>query len=252
MTLKQDLIGLGFKENDAAVYIAVLEHGEPGIGELEKATGLHKQLIYLSAQRLEKEGLLSIHEIKGRRHFSVSNPGMLVERAQAQLEKTQQTVPRLFEIASKKRAAEDVRVYRGVTGVRHYYREVVESLPKDTIVKIIGIRSDRYYEIMPQEGPDFRAMEQTRMKNHLTWQLLLFSEEAVEAAYNEKRKLVELKVLPDPIAATNDIMIWHDRVGLLFYTEEPYVLDLAGPETVQGFREYFDVLWKKGKTVKFK
>lgn len=249
MTLQRDLIDLGFKENDAAVYVAVLELGEPGIGEIEKATGLHKQLIYLSAQRLEKEGLMSVHEIRGRRHFSVSNPSALEDKARAQLERTEQIVPLLFEKASKKRAAEDVRVYRGIAGVRHYYREVVRALPRNEVVRIIGIRSHQYYEIMPQDGPDFRFMEEMRMKNHLTWRLLLFSEAAVEAAFNEKRKLVELKVMSDPVAATNDIMIWHDRVGLLFYAEEPYVLDLAGPQTVQGFREYFDVLWKRGKIV---
>jgi sugar-specific transcriptional regulator TrmB len=251
MTLLKDLIDLGFKENDAAVYMAVLEHGEPGIGDIEKETGLHRQLIYLSAQRLEKQGLLSIHQIRGRRHFSVTNPAALEEQAHSRLKQTQELIPHLLEHASKKRAADDVRVYRGLTGVRHYYREVLRSLPNHSHVRILGTDSERYFKIMPKEGTDFSNLEDVRTKKNIQWQVLVISEqENLEANLNQNRKGLEMKIINDPVSATNDIMIWHDRVGLLFFTDEPYVLDLAGEQVVKGFSEYFDVLWKRGKTVK--
>ncbi len=245
MTLEQDLQRLGFKENDAKVYVAVLALGEPTIGDLEKETGLHKQLIYLSADRLQKEGLLSVYEIRRRKRFSVPNPAALEERARNRLEETQQLIPQLFEIASKKRAADDIRVYKGINGVQHFFLEAMRGQPKKSEALVLGMNSQRFFEILPQDSSAYRSMEKIRTERAITWKLLLFGDKVTEAALNLSRPHIELRLLRDAIKSPHDIMVWHDRVSLLFYGDEPYILDLSGDQTVEGFRQYFQVLWKQ-------
>ena len=53
MTLEQELAQLGLKENEIKVYIAALELGEPAVGDIERQTALHKQLIYNAASSLQ-------------------------------------------------------------------------------------------------------------------------------------------------------------------------------------------------------
>ena len=145
MTLEQELQQLGLKENEVKVYLAVLELGEPTVGDIERQITLHKQLIYNAAERLHEAGLLSIHEIRGRKRFSVPNPSALEERARVQLQKTQQLIPQLFERANKKRSADDIRIYRGMRGVQHYYLEVIQHQPaKSEVLKfVLRVRHER-------------------------------------------------------------------------------------------------------------
>ncbi len=250
MTLEQELQQLGLKENEVKVYLAVLSLGEPTVGDIERQIGMHKQLVYNAAERLQNEGLLSIHEIRGRKRFSVPNPAALEDRARASLQKTEKLVPQLMALANIKRAADDIRIYRGIKGVQHYYLETIKQQQTASEVLVLGVNSERYFEIFQPQESAFQTFEQTRTEQKITMKLLLFGKPDQESTLNAKRPHLELRLLSDIVQAPNDIMIWHNRVGMLFYGTEPYVLDLAGENTVEGFRQYFQVLWKQGKSPK--
>lgn len=252
MTLEQELARLGLKENEVKVYLASLELGEPTVGQIEKQTGLHKQLIYNAAKALEGKQLLSIYEIRGRKRFAVDNPAALEDRARARLEEAQSLIPRLLELSNKKRGADKIRIYRGKKGVHQYYLQSIRNQPKESSMYILGVNSRRYFEIFEQDGIPYRRMEQTRTSRKITWKLLLFGPKESEIQSNKGRPYLEISLIPDAVRAPFDIMIWHDHVGMLFYGDEPYVLDIVGQETVKGFREYFQVLWKQGQRAEVK
>jgi sugar-specific transcriptional regulator TrmB len=247
MTLEQELIKAGFNSNEAKVYLAVLELGEPMVGDIQQKTGLHKQIIYNTAKDLQNKGLLNIYEIRGRKRFRVSNPAALEEKARTRLEELEELVPKLLERAGKSQLEDEVRVYQGKKGIHQYYLEVTRKQPPGSETYILGVNSERYFEIFDKEGYAFRIMEEMRVEKKVIWKLLLFGPKEEEIRLNRGRPHVELRLLPDAIKAPNDIMIWHNRVGMLFYGEEPYVIDIMGPTVVEGFREYFNVFWKQGE-----
>lgn len=249
MTLEKDLLQLGLKGNAVKVYLAIIKLGEPTVGEIQKETGLHKQLIYNAAEELHKDGLINIYEIRRRKRFSVPNPSALEEKAKMQLQKAHGLVPRLLEISNQKRSVDDIRVYRGARGVQHYYLSVIYTQPENSEVNILGVNSERYFEIFDQDEFAFQSFEESRIAKKVKLKLLLFSDQKKELELNKNRPYIEMRLLEELIQAPNDIMIWHDRLGMLFYGEEPYVLDLAGIETVKGFRAYFEAFWNRASKI---
>jgi sugar-specific transcriptional regulator TrmB len=247
MTLEKELTYLGLKVNEIRVYLAVLELGEPTVGFIERQTGLHKQLIYNAASSLQEKGLISIHEIRGRKRFSVSNPAALEEHARARLEKAQELVPQLFDRANKKRAADKVRTYREVRGVQQYYLESIRRQPEKSEVFILGVNSERYFEVFAKDSIAYQRFENTRIDRAIKFNLLLFGAENIEIELNKHRPALDLRLLEGAIQGPMDIMIWHDHVGMLFYGDEPYVLDIVGQQIVLGYKEYFSILWKQAK-----
>jgi len=247
MTLEQELAQLGLKDNEIKVYIAALELGEPSVGDIEKQSGLHKQLIYNAASSLQEKELISIHEIRGRKRFSVSNPAALEEHARARLEKTQELVPLLFDRANKKRAADKVRTYRDVKGVQQYYLESIRRQPEKSEVYILGVNSERYFEIFGKDSVAYERFENARIDRNIKLNLLLFGAKEEEIELNKERPNIDLRLLEVTVQGPMDIMIWHDHVGMLFYGDEPYVLDIIGQQTADGFRQYLNVLWNKSK-----
>jgi hypothetical protein len=85
-----------------------------------------------------------------------------------------------------------------------------------------------------------------RVEKEITWNVLLFSGDEEENE-NKGRKHLFLRIIRETVQSPIDLMIWRDRVGILIYGDEPYVLDISGAQTVQGFREYFEVLWNKSE-----
>ncbi|HLD26002.1 MAG TPA: helix-turn-helix domain-containing protein [Candidatus Andersenbacteria bacterium] len=249
MTLETELAALGLKKNEILVYLAVLRLGEATVGQVEKETGLHKQLIYNAAQSLQGGSLLSAYEVRGRKRFRVVDPGALEDKARARLEKAQALVPQLLELASTKKPADKVRIYRGKRGVQQYYLETMRRLPAGYTAHILGVNSDRFFEIFNQNDAPYQRMEELRIEKKISWRLLLFGAKQAEVVLNKDRLLIELRLMAEAVQSPIDIMIWQESVGLLFYGDEPYVLDLTGSETVKGFTEYFNILWKQGEKV---
>lgn len=247
MTIEENLNRLGFKENEIKVYLAALELGEPSVGDIERQAQLHKQLIYNAATSLQERGLLSIHEIRGRKRFSIDNPAALEEYAQTQLAQAQELIPLLYERANKKRASDKVRLYRGKKAIQQYYLNSIRRQADDSHVYILGVNSKRYFEIFDPEDFPYQRFENTRKEKKVTLHLLLFGTQEQEAALNNNRPHIELKLLSGAVQGPMDIMIWHDHVGMLFYGEDPYILDTIGQETVEGFKQYFNVLWNTAK-----
>lgn len=247
MTFEAELAALGLKKNEISVYLAVLKLGEAAVGQVEKEAGLHKQLIYNAAKSLQRSGLLSAYEVRGRKRFRVVDPGALEDRARAGLEKAQALVPQLLELASTKKPTDKIRIYRGKRGVQQYYLETMRRLPAGYTAHILGVSSDRFFKIFDQDDLPYQHMEELRIEKTITWRLLLFGAQRDEVKLNKDRTLLELRLISEAVQSPIDIMVWRESVGFLFYGDEPYVLDITGSETVRGFAEYFAVLWKQAK-----
>ena len=246
MTLHEQLSSLGLKGNEIRVYLALLKIGESLVGDVEKETGLHKQIIYNSIESLQKKGLVTVFESNGRKHFVVDDPGSIEDRAEKQFKQAQSIVPELMKIASTKRKVNELKIWKDKRGVRQYYIEALKKQPENSKVHILGVNSERFFEIFPKDGPHYSQVENLRKEKKITWDILLFSPKEDEVKQNEGRRLVEMRVINEQVQSPLDMMIWRDRVGLLIYGEEPYVIDVSGSEAVEGFKEYFNVLWRKG------
>lgn len=249
LTIHNKLEELGLSKNEAAVYLAVLELGEPGIGQLEEQTGLHKQLIYNAADTLQSRGLVSIHFIRQRRHFSITDPAAIEHQLREKLAFAKSVVSDLYEVANKKRVPDQTRIYRGIRGIQQYYNQFIRRQPKQSTISILGVDSQRYFEIFNPEEHAYQSFEQARLERRINLQLILSGAPEKEITLNTGRKFIDLRLLHNEHHAPMDIVIWHDRTALLFYAADPYLLDIAGQTTVEGFQHYFQALWKTAKKV---
>ncbi|EKD86204.1 MAG: Transcriptional regulator TrmB [uncultured bacterium] len=250
MSFSEDLENLGLSENEARVYLAVLELGEPTIGKIEKTANLHRQIIYNAANNLETRGLLSIRELRGKKHFAIENPSALEDYAEIQLRKSRDLVAQLYERINLKRTMDITRMFQGRNAVHQYYINNIRKQPKGSIIYILGVNSERYFEIYNKAESPYQRFEYARDKRKIRLNLLLFGDKEKEIKLNSGRKLIELRILPKLNNGPMDIMIWHNQVGMLLYANDPYILDIIGKEAVEGFKEYFYVFWNLGRQVK--
>ena len=152
-------------------------------------------------------------------------------------------VATLHGLANEKRVSDQIRIYKGAKGVQQYYIESVRHQPDTVPYLVIGISSQRYFEIFPKDGFGFQTYERIRVEKKVPMHLILFGDKEKEVQMNSNRQFMDIRHLASANTAPFDIGIWHDRVALLFFTAEPYLLDIVGKDTVKGFEQYFKVFW---------
>lgn len=248
MTNLETLIELGFKGNDALIYLAALEIGDCSVGQLVKKTGLHKQLIYNAALNLQKLGYLNIAESEKQRVFIPLPPTRIVEKGKSNLKKAENLAKELKLITSTVRPVENIRIFKQIAGIRQYYLEVIEKMPKNSVLKIIGVGSKRYFEIFPADGEEFKVFEDMRIGKRIRIELIIFGQKEAELTLNKGRRFMEIKLLNDQVHSPNDVIIGGFKVGLLFFGKEPYLLELPGADVTEGFTEYFKFFWNRGES----
>lgn len=239
---------LGFKENDALIYLAALELGECTVGQLVKKTGLHKQIIYNAALSLQHKGFFNIGEANNQRIFIPLSPELIVLKEKDNLRRAEDLSLELKKIAGTVKPAENVRIFNGLAGIKQYYLEIVEKMPMGSVLRIIGISSKRYFEIFPPGSETFNAFEEMRIGKRIQIELIAFGKKDEEVLLNKGRRFLEIRWLKDEVWSPNDLVISSDRVGLLLFVQTPYLLDLPGKDIVQGFIEYFKFFWNRGET----
>lgn len=249
LTFHKQLEELGLSKNEALVYVAVLELGEPMVGDIETQTGLHKQLIYNAATKLETLGLMTISYLRQRRRFVAADPSTIEKQLKEKLAKAHLLVTELYEVANRKREPDQTRMFRGTRAIHQYYNQQIRRQPKESTISILGVNSKRYFELFQPSDAPYRNFEQERLERKVTMRLVLFGAKDQEVALNSGRKLFALRLLQEANFAPIDIVMWYDRAALLFYSSEPYLLDVVGKETVIGFQQYFQVLWKQAGPV---
>jgi predicted transcriptional regulator len=247
--IHEHLAKFGLDKNEIIVYLAVLQASDCSIGTIEKSTKLHRQLIYNAANSLEAKNLLNIIKEGGRRRFIAADPGSFEQLAIKQLEQSRQLSKDLQNLKSGFGFSADARLHKGSVEIRKYYLESLSNQPMRSSVFILGVNSQRFFEIFPKDSIEFDLLEKRRAERRISWRLLLSGREAEESVLNKGRTLLKCRRISQPIMAPIDLVVWRDRVGILIYGDSPSILDIPGAKTAKGFSKYFSLLWDQGTDI---
>ncbi|MBI5391010.1 hypothetical protein HZB02_05975 [Candidatus Woesearchaeota archaeon] len=83
------LLKLGLNKNEAKVYLKLLAHGSSTAGNLIKATGFHRNIVYDNLEKLVDKGLVSFILEGKKKVFMSAAPEMisdLLEKEQDELD----------------------------------------------------------------------------------------------------------------------------------------------------------------------
>ena len=253
MTLEQRLEALGFDKNEAKVYVSALQLGETTVGDLVRQSGLHKQLVYNAAEKLQEEGLLNIAQVRGRRHFMAADPSLLEQRIEERLGVVRGLLPALYSVANVKRKRDVVRTFQGQVAVQQHYQQSMRTQPEGKPLFITGVGGQHFFEIWKEESSQYVQLEQARIERNILLKLLFFVENQKAIADLPgitERKLIAVRTFQDGNQSPIDFAVWHTHVTLVLYGKEPHAIDIVGEHIVTAFRTYFELMWKQSNSLR--
>ncbi|MBI5457640.1 hypothetical protein HY971_02860 [Candidatus Kaiserbacteria bacterium] len=243
LQLTKKLEGLGLSEKESKVYLSLLPYRDIGSSKLIRATGLHGQFVYNALTRLEELGLAR-HVIKnGRKKFSANTPNRLLSLVEEKRLTTQSIVRELQDRFAGKHE-QDFEVYQGDVAFMSHQMNILRNMPNNTVWCAIASAADRYRQVVENLG-FLEELDTLRREKNITIRYLGVESRRVDLSEREKNWFNwTYKILPGLGVGIIGIEIFPESVSFVVYGDEILCFTLSSKEVADGYRDFFESLWK--------
>ena len=244
--LIKNLETLGLSEKEALVYLALLPRRDTGSSKLIYATGLHKQFVYNALGKLEELGLAKHGIQNGRKKFSANSPQRIVTI----IEEKKMAAQNMAKELQKRYAGaheQDAEVFQGDAAFMMRQMQILERVPENSRICVIASATERYSQTF-KENDLWDEWERIRIQKNI-WINYLGSESQLETLKKREKteKLFDYRILPGQATGLMNTDIWDDIVSFNIFGDPTLCITITGKEITDGYRQFFETLWKLGK-----
>ena len=237
-----ELEQLGLATNDAKVYLALMELGTAGGGEVSRKTGFHRNIVYESLDRLVARRLISKVYRQKIALFQISDPKKLLYEANQKTELAERVVAQIEE---KSNVTSNVTIYDGEEGFRTFYKNNLARSKPGEVFYVLGSLGNHWMTLMEPIFPWFvRQMKKKKLAIR-----------SVAYEVNEKDNIliqsgidIELRLLPKGYQQTpSNTNIGGDYTWLQTGVPPYSVIDIYNPALAASYKLTFDLLWNSAE-----
>lgn len=237
------LLGVfGLTQNDTAVYVHLIKFGDPvAVGKISIGTGLHRQYVYNSIEKLQK--LKLIEELKDGKRFKYrALPLYQIEKiAKDYIEKGKEAVHELSLISAVK-DEQDIEYYLGERKVMDFEENLIENLPENEVQYIIGGASEEFIRFF---GKRYFEMAKVAKKKGLRSYFIGCEEERDWLGRAQKENpLFEFRILKNFPKTVVETVVRFDSVTIYNFAKPPLVYVIKSKVISQDYKKYFNMLWE--------
>jgi len=243
--MMEDLLKLGFREHEEKVYLTLLDIGQTGAGELVKKTGLHRNIVYETLDKLiVKKLALKVYKKKVAQ-FRVTDPQRIIEEQKSNLSLAEKIIPELIKRSKNKN---DIIIWDGIEGFRNFSITMLEKMDRGTVLHVLGAIGNRWYELMGDK--DYKTYVRLTKEKKIRWKMVTFEKDVdLDIRAAKETGLVEARSLHQTYTAPANMLIWDDYIALQTFTEPYSVVEIKNKSLAEAYLNYFNALWEQGENI---
>lgn len=240
---------IGLSENEAKVYLAMLELGSSPMLEIAAKAGINRPTAYAQIESLKKMGLISM-QTKGKKQLYIAEDPeqleFLIDREKKDLEQKQEelkgVLPELKELFNTTEDRPHVRFFEGKEGLERMQKALLASGAKE--VHAIS-SADDIYRIFPMHKG---AYVSERVKRGIHSHLIYTSSNGPIYKDKDTEMLREALFVPQKdFKFRADIDIYGDSISISALTGKLSGLIIEHKDLADSFRMLFNFLWNTYK-----
>ncbi|MBI2657075.1 hypothetical protein HYX08_00085 [Candidatus Woesearchaeota archaeon] len=235
---------LGLTQNESKVYVALLELGTAQAGHITEHSGIHRRNVYDSIARLMEKGLVSFVIVNNKKLFSPVNPRRfleIIDEKKFELDSVKSDFSRILpelELRKDMQPKHDVRFFKGVEGLKTVFEDIIR-----TGKNYVGYGPGQQIERVLKHF--FRHYVNGRIKAKIKLKLIYDEASRKKVKINP---LTEARYIPNQYSSNAALRIYGDKTALLLLSEEePLAIVIKNKSIADGYRKYFEVMWKAAK-----
>jgi sugar-specific transcriptional regulator TrmB len=239
---------IGIKKNQEIIYLTLLKFGVLKISDLVKKTGIQRSYIYDILDELSEKGMVGSYLENNVKIYFADDPEKIldiIKKREEQLKKYKLEYLKLLPILKSKKdsmAAKDfVLVYTGKKGVKNIFQDMLKV--GDDFVCLGGEGElSKYYPIYVNTF--LLNCKKKNMKHKMIYSNCMKEERPL--TIQKKTKICEIRFIADDYTFPFAIFIYGENIALIIW-KSLIAIKIKSKDTVVGFRNYFDMIWKISK-----
>lgn len=236
--VEKTLEKIGLSQNEIKVYLVLNDHGSTKAGKISKLAKIDRSSAYNALKLLQEKGFVSYVSIGEVKWFQAVGPQRILEYLKEQEEDVLSILPNLQERHKRKKIEGQVRLFKGVKGVKSVFLDIIRTGKDNYLFGSEGQFSDR----MPDFAYQFDRMK--KEKGIKTQLIIRKGRKETDNKFSEHRYLPGVSESP---AVTN---IYGDKIAIIVWTDEPEAIVIENAAAAKAYKSYFDFMWKKAKEEK--
>ena len=246
METERVLEELGLSGNEVKIYLFLLKIGETTTGLIISETGIANSRVYESLNSLIDKGLVIYNVQRDGKHFSAVSPNKFLELEEERKNKIKEIIPNLEEIQNQKTSDTKTAVYESYSGFKTAFQKIIEDCPKGETIYILGFSEQQEKTESLRLFLSNMNLKSSAKKQKLKIIMNRISKETL-GKDREKERLTEVKYMPKGYISPAAIDIFQDYVYIFLWEEKPFVFMIKNEKIAEGFKQYFNFLWKIAK-----
>lgn len=247
---KTFLRSAGLTENEARVYLTLLEMGQSTVTQIAKSAKVTRTSAYAILDQLAGKKLVSVLGKEPKKEYSAESPENLREIIKGKLEETQkllniadQLVPELKSLHNITRRPK-VRFYEGKEGLQEVYEDTLTSHGP-----ILAFASVEHTEgTLPKYFPKYykrRAAKKIPIRA-----IFPESKESLELSKRDREELRTTVFIPEAeYSFSPEINIYDNKVMIASWKENLGII-LESQEIANALKKIFELSWVGAKSLK--
>lgn len=235
---------LGFEDNEARIYLAVLELGPTSMWQIHQKSGIKRTTCYQIFEKFIERGIGVKTDEPKHSVYSVVDPENLVTSLEHRKNQFKDSLPMFDALISKSTAKPKMTLYTGPEGVRQVYYQGLES-PLGGERLVLGTPK---IWIENQEENDIYIAE--RVKRNIRLRMIFpDAKEHYVLLENDKAELRQTRFLPKESYDPNiETMIYPHKVAYIAHSEnEPFATVIENAAITEAEIQKFELLWRIAK-----
>jgi sugar-specific transcriptional regulator TrmB len=249
------LMRLGLSQEESWVYLALLEGGPQGAGDLlDRKIPMKRGLLYKVLDRLIERGLVTEQKGKGKAQFVPQPPDMLMalmEERESEIRHSRETLSAaLPQLKSKYNLSTErpiVRYFEGVEGLRKMYEDKITSGAKE-LWFVRTARSELYKETF---GTWFSHYLKRQTAAGIKIRALTVDDEFTnhDPAIDAMRHVTRTWLRQEDYTAPVQVETYGDKVTIHSFGKEIFGVMIESAPIATAIREIIDLADRGAKTI---
>lgn len=236
----QDFYTVGLNENEAKIYIAILELGEAVVSRIANKSGIKRTTAYLSLHNLKSKGLIGQAKKGGQMRYFAEDPKILDRLMKNNNEKFSKLMPEISAVIKLMDHKPTIQYYEGNNAYKKIYdniltqkkQEILSWQPNDTT--LVG---NKYF---------IEHFNPQRLFNKIAMKTIISGSHQGLKKFPDLQKLNQTKFTTKEIYLNKTEIYIYDKnkVGIISVDEDISIIIESKNihETVKGI---FNLLWHK-------
>jgi len=239
---------LGLTQSEIKTYITLLEIGSSTAGLILEKSELQNSVVHRALNSLIEKGIIN-YVIEGKRKiYQATDPENFITFIDNKKKNFMDILPELKQKQNTLKENEIATIYKGKRGIQEVYFKLINqpvSEVKEYLTFGGGVECANFMGMHW-----WLNMHTKRVENKLPSRQV-FDESVRKIGKDiESKKLTNVRYLSKEFAQFQETVIVGDYVAINVFSENAYSFLIKDKKVAQGYKKYFELLWKSGKTYK--